>query len=166
MSRVEDWAPRIYRFALRLTGDRHAAEDLAQETCLRAWRHRQALRDDRAERVWLFRIAVNLWKDGARRRRPVLPLSGTEPDGLPAVEYLAAVRDDAQRALEALNQLPPRQREVLYLNACEELKSAEIADVLGISVETVKSNLSLARKTMRARLTADGSIAIRGADCR
>lgn len=82
------------------------------------------------------------------------------------MEYLAAVRDDAQRALEALNQLPPRQREVLYLNACEELKSAEIADVLGISVETVKSNLSLARKTMRARLTADGSIAIRGADCR
>lgn len=166
MSRLEDWAPRIYRFALRLTGDRHAAEDLAQETCLRAWRHRQALRDERAERVWLFRIAVNLWRDGVRRTRTAQPLSGAEPDGQPAVEQLAEARDEAQRALKALDRLPPRQREVLYLNACEELKSAEIAEVLGISNEAVKSNLSLARKTMRTQLTDDGSIAARGADCR
>lgn len=155
MSRLEEWAPRIYRFALRLTGDRHAAEDLAQETCLRAWRSRHGLRNERAESVWLFRIAVNLWRDGLRRgRSPVSqsqPLSGEELDGRPGVDRTLATQDELRLALEALDNLPPRQREVLYLNACEELKSAEIADVLGISNETVKSNLSLARQAMRAQ---------------
>ena len=58
---LEEWMPRIFRFALRLTSDLHKAEDLAQETMLRAWRQRKSLRDFQSSRVWLFRIATNLW---------------------------------------------------------------------------------------------------------
>src|SRR3989304_8552329 len=60
---LEEHVPRVYRFALRLTGNRHEAEDLTQETFLRAWRHRRRLRDRSAARVWLFAIAANLWRD-------------------------------------------------------------------------------------------------------
>ena len=55
-------------------------------------------------------------------------------------------------ALEAMAELPPRQREVLYLGACEGMPTAEIGEVLGVSADAVKANLSLARKRMRVRL--------------
>jgi RNA polymerase sigma-70 factor (ECF subfamily) len=153
---LEEWLPRVYRFALRLSNDPHAAEDLTQETFLRAWRQRGRLRDERATRVWLFRIVVNLWRDQLRRGRLPLtragPLEGTEPSPARSPEQVVAEQEDLRRALDALADLPPRQREVLYLSACEGLTTAEVADVLGISAEAVKSNLSLARKKMRQQL--------------
>jgi RNA polymerase sigma-70 factor (ECF subfamily) len=155
--RLEDWVPRVYRFALRLSDDPHAAEDLTQETFLRAWRRRGGLRDARAARVWLFRITANLWRDRLRRgRSPVAragPLEGdTQPGRTQPPERLAAGREELARALEALADLPPRQREVLYLSACEGLSPAEVAEVLGISAGAAKANLSLARKAMREQL--------------
>jgi RNA polymerase sigma-70 factor (ECF subfamily) len=153
---LEEWAPRVYRFALRLSNDAHTAEDLTQETFLRAWRQRERLRDPRAARVWLFRIAVNLWRDQLRRgRSPVAragPLEESEPGHVLPPERLVADQEEVNRALEAMAILPPRQREVLYLSACEGLASAEIAEVLGISAEAAKANLSLARKKMRQQL--------------
>jgi RNA polymerase sigma-70 factor (ECF subfamily) len=153
---LETWVPRVYRFALRLCGDRHAAEDLTQETLLRAWRHWPRLREPRAARVWLFRIAANLWRDRLRRGRYLVaragPLAEAEPDRMAPPERLAAGREELCRALEALTQLPPRHCEVLYLSACEGLTGAEIAQVLNITAAAAKSNLSLARKALRARL--------------
>ena len=71
VSSLEDWAPRVFRFALRLTGDPHVAEDVTQETFLRAWPGRARLRDERLMRVWLFRIALMTSRPpGANARRP------------------------------------------------------------------------------------------------
>jgi RNA polymerase sigma-70 factor (ECF subfamily) len=154
--RLEAWVPRVYRVALRLCNDPHAADDLTQETFLRAWRHRGRLRDERAMRVWLFRITVNLWRDQLRRgRSPVAragPLDDTRASRDPSPEHLVANQEELDRALKALTCLPPRQREVLYLSACEGLATAEVATVLGISTDAAKSNLSLARKAMRQQL--------------
>ena len=153
MSSLEDWAPRVYRVALRVTADAHAAEDLTQDTFLRAWPARARLRDERALRVWLFRIAANLWRDRLRRDRSPIAraglLSGEELGRQQTPERIAAGKDELRRTLDVLNALPPRQREVLYLNACEELGSAEIAEILAMSKGAVKANLSLARKKMR-----------------
>ena len=68
----------------------------------------------------------------------------------PAPEHLALVRDDAERLLAALDRLPDRQREVLYLSACEQLPIADIASVLDITPAAVKASLSLARARLRA----------------
>ncbi len=148
--------PRVYRFALRLTGDAHAAEDLTQEAFLRAWQRRHALRDPRALRCWLLRITANVWRDHLRRgRSPVAragPLVERPESGQREPDQQAALQEDLARALDALDALPPRQREVLYLSACEELSAAEIADVLGSSPAAVKANLSLARKQVRQQL--------------
>jgi RNA polymerase sigma-70 factor (ECF subfamily) len=153
---LEAWVPRVYRFALRLCHDPHVADDLTQDTFLRAWRRRGDLRDDRAMRVWLFRITANLWNDQIRRARSPVARAGSLDDAKPSDDplppRLAARREEVDRALKALAHLPPRQREVLHLSACEGLSTAEVALILGISIASAKANLSLARKAMREQL--------------
>jgi RNA polymerase sigma-70 factor (ECF subfamily) len=153
--RLEEWLPQVYRFARRLTADADAAEDLAQETLLRAWRHRSRLRDQGSARVWLFRIAANLWRDGLRRKRLPTAHAGPVddvPDSPRPPERCAVGREDLARALAALDRLPPRQRDVLYLLACEGLSIAEIATVLRTSPAAAKASLSVARKKLREQL--------------
>jgi RNA polymerase sigma-70 factor (ECF subfamily) len=154
---VDEYLPRVYRFALRLTGSRQEAEDLTQETFLRAWRRRGHLRDPDRARVWLFTIAKNLWNDRLRRkgRRPTLvePLEEDPPSTAAAPDHDVMVREDLRRVLEAMDSLPARQREVLYLRACEELSLSEIAAVLGISSEAAKASLCEARKRLRQRFS-------------
>lgn len=151
--RLEEWLPRVYRFARRLCQDASVAEDLTQDAMLRAWRCRHELRNPAAVRVWLFRITANLWHDRLRRQQSPIAqaqgLSGNELGAPIAPDFLPTVRDELSFVLAALDQLPARQREVLYLSACEEMSSAEVAEVLGITSDSAKANLSLARKRMR-----------------
>jgi RNA polymerase sigma-70 factor (ECF subfamily) len=148
--------PHVYRLALRLTGDRHRAEDLTQDTFLRAWKSRQQLKDSRAERVWLLRIAANLWTDALRQRSTpsatVSPLPDDACVSQPTAERSAETRESLARALELLDGLPVRQRTVLYLTAVEGLSLSEVGKILGINTNAVKVNLSLARKRMREQM--------------
>jgi RNA polymerase sigma-70 factor (ECF subfamily) len=129
------------------------AEDLAQETMLRAWRHRRKLRDERSARVWLLRITSNLWTDHLRRAKfqPRL-LEAEPPCPRPLPKDITNKKESVALALAAMDQLPPRQRQVMYLAACEGMSHGEVADILGIPPDAVKANLSLARKEMRRRL--------------
>ncbi len=158
---LSEHVPNVYRFALRLTGDRHRAEDLTQETFLRAWQRQEQLKEERAVRVWLFRIAANLWNDELRRGH--LPTAAIPRGDLEAVceratpDRTAESKEELQRALRLLDGLPARQRTVLYLTAVEELSLSEVADIIGIDQNTAKVHLSLARKKMceRAAKNAD-----------
>lgn len=152
---------RVFGFALRLTGDRHAAEDLSQEAFLRAWRKIGSLRDERREKVWLFQITANLWRDQLRRRRLAPERAGSLEEELPGrcafPDDAAEQREEVARALVALDALPNRQREVMYLSACEGMAHAEIATVLGCTTDAVKTNLSLARKKLREQFAESQS---------
>jgi RNA polymerase sigma-70 factor (ECF subfamily) len=150
---LEECAPRVYRFALRLTLDRHRAEDLTQEALLRAWQHRQQLREASGLLAWLFQITANLWRD--HLRRALSPVSQAEVlvedpcSNMMSPDQVLAQQEEVHRALQALDGLPARQRQVLFLSACEQLSTREISTILEISPEAVKANLSLARKTLR-----------------
>jgi RNA polymerase sigma-70 factor (ECF subfamily) len=149
----EEYAGLVYRYAMRLTRRADLAEDLTQETLLRAWRNRRKLRDERAARVWVLRIANNLWMDHLRRQKFRAQTLDTEPPcpcSLPT--DVSDEREAVALALAAMAELPPRQRQVMYLATCEDLSHAEVADVLGIPLDAVKANLSLARKELRRRL--------------
>jgi RNA polymerase sigma-70 factor, ECF subfamily len=152
---VDEYLPHVYRFALRLTGSRQEAEDLTQDTFLRAWPRRGRLRDANAVRVWLLTIAKNLWNDRLRRkgRRPtrVEPLQEDHQSTAVAADRMLIVREDIRRVLEAMDSLPARQRDVLHLHACDGFSLGEIATVLGISVEAAKASLCEARKRLRRR---------------
>jgi RNA polymerase sigma-70 factor (ECF subfamily) len=150
---LAEHVPHVYRLALRLTGDRHRAEDLTQETFLRAWKRRAQLREAQAERLWLFRIAANIWKDELRQSRSRSALWSPLPDDVkgpePTPEHSSELCESLERTLSLLNSLPAQQRTVLHLIAVEGLSVGEVGNILGISTNAVKVNLSLARKRMR-----------------
>ena len=151
---IEEHVGTVYRYALRLVGRTDIAEDLTQETLLRGWRSRHKLRDPRVARVWLLRIATNLWTDqvrGAKFRPRVL--QSEPPCPRPTPGMVMDEREQVQQALDAMDKLPPRQRQVLYLITCEGLSQEEVAEVTGTKISAVKASLSLARKEMRRRLS-------------
>ncbi len=150
---LAEHVPHVYRLALRSREIAIARRILTQETFLRAWKSRSQLKDNRAERVWLFRIAANIWKDELRQSRVRSALWSPQPedapDPEPTPEGCSELRESLERTLGLLNSLPVQQRTVLYLVAVEGLAAGEVANVLEISMNAVKVNLSLARKRMR-----------------
>jgi len=142
-------------YATRLTGDRHAAEDVVQEALVRAWRHRDRLSPDQGSvRSWLYTVVRNITVDRARAqaRRPAE--SGTE--ALESAERSRPVgADEAQQVVDqvvlrqALSRLTPEHREVLALVQLAGLSVAEAADRLGIPPGTVKSRTYYALKALR-----------------
>ena len=155
---IQQHAAGVYRYALRLAGNRHAAEDIAQETFLRAWRSRGDLTDPRAARVWLLAIATNVWRDQLRRgklqraKTAGQDLLEQQPSGEDSPAQIVDQQENVRRATAALDQLPTRQREVLYLASCESLSLGEIAEVLQIYRDAAKASLYLARRRMRTLL--------------
>jgi RNA polymerase sigma-70 factor (ECF subfamily) len=146
----------LLRYALHLAGgDRQRAEDLVQETIVRAWRHPDALAD-RPARPWLFAVARNLAVDSyrARQARP------TEVG--PAVLDTVAADDDPDRTLEswavadALASLRPDHRKVIIETYYRGCSVAEAAANLGIPAGTVKSRTFYALKALKLALQERG----------
>jgi RNA polymerase sigma-70 factor (ECF subfamily) len=145
-------ADAVYRFALRLTREPQAAQDLAQEALLRGWRARRGLREPTATRVWLLRIATNLYRDHCRRSHVTEPILAEPVDRQLPIARQLEHRECVERALAALDELPPRQREAIHLITIEQLSQQDAADVMGITVDALKASLSLARRQMRENL--------------
>jgi RNA polymerase sigma-70 factor, ECF subfamily len=146
----------LLRYALHLTGgDRQKAEDLVQETIVRAWRHPEALAD-RPARPWLFAVARNLAVDAYRARQSRPQEAGQEAfDTLPA-------QDDADRTLEswavaeALASLRPDHRSVIVETYYRGCSVSEAAATLGIPAGTVKSRTYYALKALKLALQERG----------
>lgn len=150
--------PSLYRYLYRLCGESHLAEDLAQDAIVRAMKSLDQLDNPAVLRIWLFRIGSNVWRDHCRRSKlrrsfeqqiqdqsiPLLSATNT-PDPVDDVEQ----REQVQWTQHAMMRLPERQRIVLTLVVCEGLSHREIAEVLDISPDAVKSNLSIARSNLR-----------------
>jgi RNA polymerase sigma-70 factor (ECF subfamily) len=134
-------APRLLRFARRLAVS--GADDLVQETLLRAWRGFSSFTEGTNARAWLYRILVNAWRDQGRRRAPEAPLED-RPVSSSALEKLELA--------EALDSLGEEFRTVLLLGVVEGFTCREIASILGVPVGTVMSRLSRARQAMREKL--------------
>jgi RNA polymerase sigma-70 factor, ECF subfamily len=152
-------AGALLRYALRLTGDRARAEDVVQETLLRAWQHPHVFDDsERSPRAWLFRVARNMIIDerrSARFRREV-----SSPDGPDEVEQRGPDEVDAalDRLLigDALTQLSPEHRGVVRRSYYLGWTTAQIADDLQIPEGTVKSRLHYAMHALRLTLQEMG----------
>ena len=150
----EDNRDLIWRFALRMTTDRADAEDLLQETFLRAATHRRNLpRPERAARAWLTRTLVNMCRDRARRsavrRRHREAVTASEPHRSSDPEQLAVAR---QQMDAALAELSPRRRAVLVLRELDGCEETQVAELLGLRRTTVRWHAAAARKHLRQRL--------------
>lgn len=140
-------------YAMRLTGDRAAAEDVVQETLLRAWKHRDDL-DSRTGSVrgWLLTVARNIVTDRARARA-VRPAEVNQRVDVPSAELDPADQvADAITVLGALDRLSPEHRAVLVELYYRGHSVAETAELLGIAPGTVKSRAYYAVRALRSDL--------------
>lgn len=143
----------LLAYATRLTGDAAAAEDVVQETLVRAWKHGEALSDgSRSVRGWLLTVARNIVTDRARARR-ARPTEVAENPATPPME-----RDhsdgvvDTMVVLDGLGTLSAEHRRVLIEVYYRGRTTAEAAEVLGVPAGTVKSRTYYALRALRSAL--------------
>jgi RNA polymerase sigma-70 factor (ECF subfamily) len=154
---IELTSARLFRLAAHIAGNRDDADDVVQETFIRAWQRLPELRDPAAALGWLIRIAENAARDRLRARRR----SGSDPGSSsgsgsgsgperPDQALAAAERDDVVR--RAVMALPDKHRVVLLLHEVDGMTAAEIAALLDVPTGTVESRLSRARAGLAKRL--------------
>lgn len=146
--------PRLLSLAQRMLGDAHEAQDVAQETFIRAWKQAPVWTPGGARfDTWLHRVALNLCYDRLRRRREVATDEPPEQaDDGPSPDRGLLAQDTARRVAAAMAALPDRQREALTLCHYQELGNIEAAGLMGVSVEALESLLSRGRRALRAAL--------------
>jgi RNA polymerase sigma-70 factor (sigma-E family) len=145
---VTRWSPPLLRVAFLLTSDRGEAEDLLQTALLKTSKHWGRLSDREAAYAYVRRVLVTTHTSWRRRRRVHEVLLDQLPEG--PVGEPAAI--EVGRALQALEELPPRMRAVVVLRWYEGLTEAETADALGCSVGSVKSQASRGLARLRELL--------------
>lgn len=152
----------VYRFALRGLGDPGAAQDVTQETFLKAWRHADRYDPDLASwRVWLFGIARNTMIDHLRAAQ-VRPWQSTLVDPPQAQELAGVTPDAAQRLLgavvleEGLRRLADHHREAIVQTHLRDRPYDEVAAELGIPVGTLRSRVFYALRALREAMDEMG----------
>ncbi len=172
---VETHRRELHVHCYRMVGSYTEAEDLVQETLLRAWRNLETFEAGTNLRAWLYRIATNVCIDTIRSKHRQVPVAGElaevtwlEPYPDAALDEIAATDDApetvavARETMElafiaAIQALPPRQRAVLVLSTGLAWAPTEIAKALDMTPAAVNSALQRARETLRRRLPEDRS---------
>ena len=152
---VRRFQRRVFGLAFTILRDAGAAEDVAQETFVRAWRHGGAFDPRRGDvSTWLLTITRNLSIDALRMRRsepidPQVLLAGHAGDDDDPVEERVGTRQEARRVLEATRRLPLEQQRALLLSAFYGRTAREISEVEGIPLGTAKTRIRRALIKLR-----------------
>lgn len=151
---VRYWGPLV-AYAQRMLGDAAAAEDVVQHAFVRLWEGRSVMPEGDGARALLYRVVRNLvineWRRDRVQERWMSEQWVDEPEVTPADELLE--QQELRTAIEAaVEQLPPKRREIFVLSRFHELSNAEIATVLAISPQTVANQLVSALRTLRQLL--------------
>lgn len=150
---------QLYNFACWLAGDRAAAEDLVQETYLKAYRGFASYQQGTNFRAWIYRILRNTFLTSQAGLNAMASLDDDnekvpEPETADTPETILLATREQEKIVVALEALPVHYREVILLCDLEDMSYQEISQALGIPMGTVMSRLSRARGAMR-RLLAD-----------
>lgn len=162
---VKRYQSRIINVVARLIGDRDRAQEIAQETFLRVFIHRERYRPSGKFSTWLYTIAMNLGKNEIRRRvrargsvslEKLLEVAGDSggvvADPAPGPDRLFRRRDVEKRVAAAVERLPRKFREVVVLRDIQQLSYEEIGEVLRIPGGTVRSRINRARLALKELL--------------
>ena len=161
---------KIYNLALRMTGDPDDAFDVTQDAFVRAYSSLKDFRGESAFGSWLYRLASNLCLDFLRSKKRHAVLSLSDEDGELEISDLrfspeselerAELRDAVSRGLE---RLPAAARQIIVMRDVSGLSYAEIAEILGLELGTVKSRIARAREKLIGILSEDETFRARAA---
>lgn len=161
---ARNYRPRLLRFVVSSVRDEELADIIVQDTLLKAYRNRAGFRGDCSLNTWMTGIAINLIRDHARTQKfkfwrkaqatavdatdmaNHLRSSGSSPEGA------LLAREQALQVHDAMEKLSPNQRTAFLLRFIEEMELSEIADAMSMPVNTVKTHLHRAVKSVRARV--------------
>ena len=148
--------PIVFRVAYRMLQDRAEAEDVTQETFLRAWKALPDWQPRAKFSTWACTVALNLCRDRLRKKKPVLmdELPERVDTALRPEEALAS-QQGLEGIAEKIAALPERQREALTLCALEGMSNIEAAAAMDVGVRALESLLARARRSLRASLSAE-----------
>lgn len=157
---------RVYSLALRLTGNREDAWDVAQEAFLSAWRGLPAFRGEAEFSTWLYRLTANAAIDCLRRTRRQRGEVSLDDElmGMDAIDAAPSPQEQAERmelreAVSAgMAYLSEPHRQALILREFQEMSYEEIAQTLGVDLGTVKSRIARARSALRKILLKSGNL--------
>lgn len=157
--------PALRAFAISLTGNVALADDMVQDSVVKAWTHIESFEPGSNMRAWLFTILRNTFYSHTRKRRRELP----DPDGIHAASLYEKPAHDSKLAMtdfrEAFNKLSAEHREILILVGASGFTTQEAAQMIGIAEGTVKSRASRARSKLCALLgMEDGEHMLDGLD--
>jgi RNA polymerase sigma-70 factor (ECF subfamily) len=158
------YGPRIFRLARRITRNREDAEDVSQDSCVRAFLHMDTFRGDSRFSTWLSRIAINqsLMKLRTHRRIELhfdrlesaedMPACAEIADCTPTPEQRYSQEEIRRILASAMDELPMEFREILHLRDVEEHSTEETAAILGLSNTAVKSRVRRGRQKLHQAL--------------
>jgi len=151
--------PNLRAFAFSLCGQHERADDLVQETLLKAWSHLDSFQEGTNLRAWLFTILRNsFFSDMRKRRREVEDADGKKAESL-SVAPAQQGHVDMQDLRKALDLLPPHQREALVLVGAAGMSYEEAAEIAECAVGTIKSRVNRARAKLCEHFGVDGAAA-------
>ena len=159
---VETYETSVYRLALRMCGNAHDAEEVAQEAFVAAWKGLPAFRGESKFSSWLYQLTTNAAIDFLRREkrhRAAVPIEDEPEPATPDTPQQAVEEGEMRQALQqALDSLTPEHRQIFLLRQMRQLSYEEIGRLLGLEAGTVKSRLSRAKKQLREILTQKGNL--------
>ncbi|GGB72735.1 RNA polymerase sigma factor SigW [Fictibacillus barbaricus] len=158
---VDLFKDKIYRHCYRMVGNGHEAEDLAQETFLRAYRNINKYNSEFKFSTWIFRIATNLCIDRLRKKKPDYYLDAEVPgtDGAnmysqlsteePLPEEVVTENEQWNELQAEIMKLPEKYRTAIVLKYVEDLSLEEISQIMDIPVPTVKTRIHRGREALK-----------------
>lgn len=155
----DEYGESILSYILLMVRDYQQAEDLTQETFIKAYRHQQQFEQKSSVKTWLFSIAHNVTKDYFRKKHPLqhyLGLTMEEKDCKPIPEQIIAMNFQTEQLYRAIQQLKPSYRHVIILRKLKEFSTTETALVLNWSESKVKMTLKRALVELKNELIKGG----------
>lgn len=155
----DEYGVAIFKYILKLIRDEQQAEDLTQDTFLKAYKYIENNKQIDYPKTFLYQVAHNLTIDYIRKQKPLQLMKdffSFQKDLGPSVESIVEIRESSQELYNALATLKPSYRQAIILRKIEEFSTRETGHILGWSESKVKSTLSRGMKALKKHLTKEG----------
>lgn len=156
----DEYGDSVFSYILMMIKDYQQAEDLTQETFIKAFRKHYTFSHNSSTKTWLFSIAQNTTKDYLRKRNPLrhyFSLSLNERDVSPLPHQMMEMNEQEEIIFHALQNLKPNYRQVIIFRKLKEFSTKETAEILGWSESKVKSTLQRGIKELKNKLIEGGN---------